>query len=178
MAEKQKVRDSRFELLRIISMLMIVTCHIALVPSKLVPGFESSLVIQNNFINAQIAQILGMFGRIGNILFVMISGYFMINLTFKRKRLYSLFNKVHVYVWPTIPILLLIGVSRDIRGWLSLLFPIILEQYWFVTVFVALMIFAPFINILIHSLSQSNNLVLLLLLFIVTSLVSSVQLDG
>lgn len=178
MMNSKKERDSRFELLRIISMLLIVICHVSLIPSHLVPGNESIVTLQNNYSNAQAAQILGMFARIGNLLFVMVSGYFMINLKFKVSRINKLIDKVHMYTWPFIIIVPLLGISLGIRGWAMLIFPVVASQYWFVTVFLALMIISPIINMVIHRLSQQKAFMLLIILFTFTSVIPTLSLNA
>lgn len=162
-------RDSRFELLRIISMLMIVICHVALISNKLVPGNESINYLYNMPIKATILQCLGMFGRIGNLLFIMISGYFLSKSSFKFSRITNIMNKVHIYIWPFIIIMLIFHVNIGIRQIIMYIFPIIFMRYWFVTVFITLLFIAPFINKLINFLDFKNNIFLLSLMIFITT---------
>lgn len=67
---KKRHRESNFELLRIIAMFLIVLHHAI---------YHGVLAVNNTKypLNSSISFILGMGGRIGVFLFVLISGYFL-----------------------------------------------------------------------------------------------------
>ena len=67
--EKEKVRKSNFELLRIIAMIMIVFHHFAIFSES---KFDINLITLNRLWN----QFIRMGGKIGVNIFVLISGYF------------------------------------------------------------------------------------------------------
>ena len=91
--KKGKSRLSNFELLRIISMILIVINHYVV----------SSGVLDLEFnINRVILQLFGIGGKIGVTLFVLISGYFLIDSKFKMRKLLkiileTLFYSVSIY---------------------------------------------------------------------------------
>ncbi len=70
----QTIRDSSFELLRIIAMLGILASHYT---SHGLLGH-----INTSNLNMLIAQIIG-FGNIGTSIFIMLSGYFNVKSTFR-----------------------------------------------------------------------------------------------
>ena len=72
----KKVRDSNFELLRIVAMIMIIGCHfVTYTQWHFPPGYsgETKLALQ----------MLRLGGKTGVILFVLITGYFNVKSTFK-----------------------------------------------------------------------------------------------
>ena len=78
---EKKTRLSNFELLRIISMLLIVAHHFSV---------HSHLISDTPIINVYLQRALATGGKVAVNLFVLISGYFMINSTFKFKKLLKL----------------------------------------------------------------------------------------
>ena len=73
-------RNSNLEILRILSMVFIVSCHFA------GGGFgEYNFVVSN--LNNYIIYFLDLFGKVGVDVFVLISAYFMINSKFTLKKL-------------------------------------------------------------------------------------------
>ena len=73
-------RNSNLELLRILSMVFIVSCHFVGV------GFEDyNLVISN--MNNYFIYFLDLFGKVGVDIFILISAYFMINSKFTLRKL-------------------------------------------------------------------------------------------
>ena len=73
-------RNSNLELLRILSMVFIVSCHFA------GGGFgDYNLVISN--LNNYFIYFLDLFGKVGVDIFILISAYFMINSKFTLKKL-------------------------------------------------------------------------------------------
>lgn len=75
--DKQE-RNSNFEILRIISMIMIIAHHYA------VHGFVSN-DLEYSF-NRYIVGILSLGGKLGNTIFILISGYFMVNSRITKKK--------------------------------------------------------------------------------------------
>jgi hypothetical protein len=73
--EKPKIRNSSFELLRIILMILIILSHIIFY-TKSLPKLDKKnykKIINNNYI---FLRIISNYGQIGDIIFIMISGYF------------------------------------------------------------------------------------------------------
>ena len=157
-------RNSNLEILRILSMVFIVSCHFASC------GFENyNLVISNP--NNYIIYFLDLFGKVGVNVFILISAYFMINSKFTLKKLLVLGGGVYFYsiilalimlvLVPTIPITQF-NVLRTVFA--------ISHGYWFINCYIALMLFSPFLNKFIKGLSKNTLLKLLFLLIIIWSI--------
>lgn len=165
-----KQRNSNFEVLRILSMFMIVVCHTFLIPNIVGNPINSQYVI-NNFDNAIVAQFMGIFGRLGNELFILISGYFLVSKQPHSGRIFKTIKPVHFYSWIILIISLILGISIGVRQGIQQIFPIIFMQYWFVTPFIVLVILSQYLNTLLHKLSMKNNVKLFFILVIITSFV-------
>lgn len=72
-------RESKFELLRIVSMIAIIVCHLAENNNYLL---ADSVFTISDFIHS----FFSCCGQLGVILFVLITGYFMINSKIKLKK--------------------------------------------------------------------------------------------
>lgn len=149
----KKTRDSNFELLRIILMLFIVMHHI--ISSVVAPGFSSKgfACIDVIFHTAVI-------------IFVLISGYFGINL--RIKALISLILQVTFYSL----LLTLLGVYVFSLGSpidiIKSLLPVSGNYYWFITVYVELLLLSPFVNkLLVHLSNQQYKSLIVILAFLI-----------
>ena len=153
-------RDSSIELLRIISMVMIIFHHFAVHG-----GFQwntSSLSISRFWYN-----FLTMGGKTGVDIFVLISGYFLVNRKgpiFNFKRILKLWGQVFFY-----SNIFFLSVGMNDGGILSLIkvfFPITFSSWWFASTYFVLFLIHPFLNRLIHSLDRKLYQSLLVLLVI------------
>ncbi|MCR5430295.1 MAG: acyltransferase [Eubacterium sp.] len=166
-----KMRKSNYELLRIISMLLILMSH-----SDEIFGL-SKMYSTSIGINKLITDFLHIGGQVGVGCFVLITGYFMIDKTITLKRILKLTGEVWFYtitIWLGWFIIKMLqgGIGFKVFGKQTLFafFPIILRHYWFVTAFVILMILSPFLNKLIHTLdysAYSRFLIILIVVFVV-----------
>ena len=132
-------RQSNLELLRIISIIMIIMHHYALYS-----GFTWKNEITAN---ALIINFFLMFGKLGALVFVIISGYFYDKTKFKIKKLITLL----VQVWIISIIGLIIGVITDseklnIINIIKSIFPVSFSVYWFASCYILLYIFIPFLK--------------------------------
>ena len=160
-----KIRNSNFELLRIISMLMIIAHHYS------VHGQFTQ--IYGISINNMIIDFLFLGGKIGVLLFVMITGYHMINSKINIKKIiqlefqiifYSLLITIffHIFHFETVG-------NVTITNIVDSLMPITRYTYWFATIYMLLYLFIPYINKLLLSLSKKEYINLLTLgLFLFT----------
>ena len=85
----KKLRDSNIELLRIISMIMIVVHHY-----EMFAGFTNS---GNVSLNSYIEIALYSLGKLGVNIFVIISGYFLITSQFNTKKAVKLWMQIFFY---------------------------------------------------------------------------------
>lgn len=155
---EKNVRQSNFELLRIISMILIVMSHCDEI-FGLADLYSTSLGIYKI-----ITDWLHIGGQIGVGCFVLVSGYFMVEQNISTKKILKLAGEVWFY---TISIWLIwMGWNIFSNNQLDIIllfkrtvlafFPILFSHYWFVTAYLILMMLSPFFNKLIFSLDEKS----------------------
>ena len=155
--QKKSARNSNIELLRILSMLMIVAHHYA------VFGFYAEdLAFSRNKI---FVDLFGMGPRVGVDLFVLISGYFLVSARFRLRKLLIFMGSVWFYSLGMLAVFALTGLARigaaELRG---ALLPLLTGQYWFASYYALLLLFSPFLNAMLGALDRRRHLLLCLLL--------------
>ncbi len=162
MQEKEKTRQSNFEILRILSILMIVAFHYVI-------NSEYDLTVPFSF-NKLTVDIVYHFGEIGVNCFILISGYFLKETKFKIKKLISIVITCELYVILGRVIAHLCGVTPlSDYTFKDYLFPILMVRYWFVTIYVFIYMLSPFLKKLTEALSQKEFAILLIGNYIVWS---------
>lgn len=149
-------RNSSIELLRIISMIMIVFHHFARHGEFQFYDYELTVPkLWYNFI------IMG--GKIGVNIFVLISGYFLINNNkdmFNYKRIKKTWDQVFFYSVAFevffIALYFLFKKRLDSSNLLDSFFPITTSQWWFASTYFVLYLIHPFLNKLLLSLSKET----------------------
>ena len=156
-----KKGNSNIELLRIISMIMIILGHCNTYGNfdmQNINGFFNKFIIGNTYL-----------GNLGVIIFIVTTGYFMIKKEIQLKKiilfeLQVLFYSIGIYVlFSTVDLL-----NYDLKELIKCFFPILTEQYWFFSVYIIFYLFIPYINKLILSLTKKelNKYIFLLIIFI------------
>lgn len=164
-------RKSNFELLRIISMLMIILWHILLHGKVLASMGE----IENNTIsgNHDTLVFVRILCAVAVNCFVLISGYFNIKLNIMKalKKIYlpMLFYSIIITL---IGILFLNEVLSKTLIF-SMIFPLISKKWWFLSTFIALMLIAPYLNKMLNSLSDKECFKLSATIFVIFELWST-----
>lgn len=143
-------RESNFELLRIIAMLLIVFHHIDLI----IPGWPKDISFSNQFM----INFLGAFGKVGVNIYVLITGYFMWNRQIKTKAWIRVIVETQFYAWLALLFGILIGYNFGFKEIITYIFPILFSFRWFATAYVILYLLIPLINI---SLKKCNFMTLL-----------------
>ena len=164
MNSNKRQRNSNLELLRIIAMVFIVSHHFA------VHGFEDfNFVIANS--NNYLIYFLGLFGKIGVDIFVLISAYFMVTSKFTLKKLLVLVGGIYFYALAALSAVVLFIPAIHLTPGLILraIFPLS-HGYWFMSCYIVLMILSPFLNRFINSLSKNTFLKLILFMVVIWSL--------
>lgn len=157
--EKNKKRNSNFELHRIFAMLMIVAYHYA------VHGVGFDSWANGVFVNRVFVSFLYAGGELGVALFFMITGYFLIEK--KSASIKKVFLTTFFYAWISVLIYIFtIGVNSlldIIHIARFLLIPVSSGNWWFVTVYVVLVLFIPQINKGISMLNRREYRIALLI---------------
>lgn len=159
MNEIKAVRQSNFELLRIICMLLIVGHHIAMHGNY--PAEQTIAA------NVYVVRFFAIGGKLGVNLFVLISGYFMVNSKFRINKLLRLFAQIWFYSILIFALLLILGKVEYSHGLLlNAIFPVSTNAWWFITTYVILYCLSPFLNILIKHCPQKWHLFLIIFLVV------------
>lgn len=148
---KSKLRDAKFELLRIVSMLMIVCLHLF--------GY-TEFATQTTGANYVILKSLHTASMVAVNMFVMISCYFLVNKKTSYKKILALTIEVIFYS-------VLFYVIFISCGWKTfeikdlLYFAPFTGVYWFFSAYLILYLAVPFLNILLAQISKKQHLLLL-----------------
>ncbi len=161
-------RNSSFELLRIIAMILIVTYHYSL------HGGFDKITHSNLCLNTFFLQILLFGGKLGCHLFMLITGYFMIKGKMNYKKIFKLFLELEFY---SIILFLVfrfgLGEKYSKQDWLRNLMPLIYGN-WFVVNYIMLYCFIPFINKFLLSIDKNAFKKLMIITIAVYSIVPSI----
>ncbi|OXC08593.1 hypothetical protein AYP76_05640 [Ligilactobacillus agilis] len=163
----KKVRESNIELLRVLSMFMIVFSHVI---------WEGNFTYPRNVaMHNVVTQIPWLFGQIGVIAFTLISAYFLSKSS--KVKINGILNIGKVTWSWSIIILISAWVFRKNLDVLNLkltiksIFPILMGTYWYVTAYIALYLIFPYLNIVINKLDKSEYNKFLLVLIVIFSIV-------
>lgn len=158
MEKAEKIRDSRFELMRIIIMLMIIIMHYF--NGEMGGALEN---IENNTMNCIVMNIIESFCIPALNCFILITGFYMIqkediNLIKIIKLIFTLlFTNLLAYYG-----MILIGEQNlTIRGIIKSFLPIVYDVNWFIVIYSILYLFIPYINKLLKQLTQKQYQLLL-----------------
>ena len=154
-----KARNANLELLRILSMLMIVCYHYAIFGFY---GEELALSPNKCFVD-----LFGMWGKLGTDIFVLISGYYLVSSQFKLRRILRMVGTVWFYTIGILLCFVLFAHLRPGRTELKLsFFPLLSSHYWFISFYVLLLLLSPFLNRMLHALDKRMHTALALGLFV------------
>lgn len=158
----EEKRKGNIELLRVISMLIIIIFHFS--------DWGGLLYIDNN-INRLFGQFINIGGNLGVNLFVLISGYFLVNSKFKVKKIIKIILEVWTYSVGIAIIASILGIEKNNILFIQSFLPISYNLYWFATTYVGMYLLFPIINKLIDRLNQKKHRDIIILLGIMLSVV-------
>ena len=145
--EKQN-RQSNFEILRILSMLMIIAFHSVWHYKLFIGSCEFSA---NKLLN----DILYYGGELGVNCFALISGYFLTTTNFKWKKLISMILQIYFYFYfCRIALIFFTTAPLDVYDFSSWFFPVLQGQYWFISAYIFAYILTPFLQKLIFAMNR------------------------
>lgn len=156
-------RNSNIEILRLISMLIIVISHYIVHSSadvRLLPLSFNKFLLSLNI------------GNIGTVLFMLISGYYLIDSkNIKLSKIVKLWLQVLFYSLGIYLIFILTNnqpfIFKDLIKYIS---PISSNIYWFMTVYIIIYLFHSYLNILLTKLSKKEYHKLIIMLLFIFSL--------
>ena len=166
-AEKETGRrKSNLELLRIVSMVLIVTHHYSIHGGFILP--------EMNF-NKALIQVLSLGGKLGVDCFVLITGYFMIESKFRLEKAVKLWAQIWFYSILFMTIFYGFGIVEfNADTFIKNLMPITYSMYWFATTYLVLYILTLFLNPAVKAMSRKRHLALIGTLGILWSVLPTV----
>lgn len=141
-------RSSNFELLRIVSMLVIVLNHVA------AQAFDRDVILLQNDV---FLCIVGYGSRIAVNLFLMTGVWFMVDSEFKGKRVMKLYGSLWFYSVVITLILLFAGQHVGFGDLISSFFPLLRRRMWFVPQYLTLMLISPFLKLLFEQMNKETT---------------------
>lgn len=184
MAEKKRMAN--LELLRCVAMMMVVVLHF-LGKGGLLTGGNRTLSDGAVALDGtgHAAWVLESFCVVAVNVYMLISGYFLCSSSFKLSRLIRLWLQVWFYSVAVGVLAAAAGVAAettvDLHYYLTLLFPVSMEHYWFMTAYLFLYVLLPFAGLAARQMSKGQlKAAVLLLLGVFCALKSVVpfRLDG
>lgn len=170
-----KVRDSRFELLRLVAILMVVLSHFSLF------GQEHRLQLDPSLWDRIGADLFTPFGKVGVGLFVLITGYFLGN---KQSTIISAVNRgwkiwAETIFYTTFMFVAFAIFSREISFGLLIksIIPVTTVLYWFVTSYIVLILLSPIINLVSNQASQKQFQYLIAVTMILNFMIPVLQIN-
>lgn len=149
-------RLSNIEALRILAMFMVVVLH------YLDKGGLLTKTTDSFTTGSYVAWFIESFAIVAVNVYVLITGYFICQSSFKLSRIVKIICQVLWYSILIPVVFVLLGLvdigSFGTYDFLQFVFPIHMLSYWFVTAYVVLLLFAPLINAGIKQLTQKQFL--------------------
>lgn len=165
--ESKKIRNSSIELLKIISLLLIVLSHAVPYYGDRTAISYIDLNLATNNLEQFILIIFRNIGYIGNIIFVMCSSYFLLdkNQVKIKKIWYMIMDSLTISIIYLILYFFIYDIpTKDI---LKQFLPITFQTNWFIGCYILLYIIHPFLNKIIQSIKKESllriNLVFIIL---------------
>ena len=160
-----KKRSSNLELLRIISMVLIIAHHYSV---------HGGYNITDNslYANKLIVQLLSLGGKLGVNCFILITGYFTIDSSFKIRKVVRLWLEILFYSVGISLIFYCTGLADfNMKYFIKSLLPVTFSLYWFATAYVILYILTPFINIFINTIKKETYIKIIILALLLWSFI-------
>lgn len=162
-------RESNFELLKILSMLMIIMYHFIL-HGKVLDNTTGTL---NEFMNFMRLLLIVHVNS-----FVLVTGYFQYNKKFKLSKVISLNNALVFYKILIMLVFLMFGIlTLDKLKIIQVLMPFNYGDYWFMGCYLLLYLISPLLNIIITNIDKTTHKNIIMIYFIITSILSTLTND-
>lgn len=158
-------RNSNGELLRILAMFLIVLSHFS--THGTINIYE---YVEDGNLSLLYLQILSMGGNIGVNTFILLTGYYLFYGKFKTKKLIQTVLQVTIYSISCYVIFHINGGLSAV-GIVKSVFSVLYGEYWFMTGYVGLYLFFPYLNKLLRSLEKDEYQKFMFLLFITVAFI-------
>lgn len=166
----KKTRAANLDLLRIVSMLLIVFLH-SIDHSGVLENAQSCGAGMYFYVRFTYALC-----QVCVNIYIMLSGYFMLESRFRLHKLVTLWMETAFYGFVLKLIFMLMG--RDpfsLASLASCFLPILSGRYWFLTIYVGMYLLSPFLNLMIRAMDRKTHSLLNLCLFCLFSLWVSIH---
>lgn len=167
---KEKNRLTNFEILRIISMIMIILHHYSV--------HGGILEITSYGINKYIAVFCYSLGKIGVNIFFLISGYFLINSKFKISKVIKLIMQVLEYSIPLTIVFMCFNKEFAIKKLLKSIIIIFYNHYWFINTYIIIYLLMPFFNKFIKIIKKEQFLIIIFILLLILVFLPNLNLNS
>lgn len=159
-----KSRDSNFELLRIVSMMMIVLWHILMHGNVIINCTNDALKIILALIFFSLAAHVNSF--------ILVMGYYQSKSKFKFRKLLSIIFQTIFYSIIVLTVGIYMGWIEDpnIVTLIKFVLPEAISNYWFIGCYLLVYVFSDYLNFLINKLSKIQLRNLLIICFLVFSI--------
>lgn len=144
-------RKLNFEVLRILSMVMITSFHYCI-------HGNSEMIFSSKFsINQVLSYIIGSWGIVGVTCFFMISSWFLIEQKrFSAKKWIQLYGKITIFEIICMLCSKMLGEKITILGIINIIFTPINNTYWYVTSYMLFIVLIPYLNKIVRNISEKN----------------------
>lgn len=159
----EKQRNVSLELLRIISMIMIIILHLNFFGGLIEE--VGTKVFTGKYIMVWASESLSM---VAVNIYVFISGYFLIKSKFKLSKIILLW--IQVFFYSITIYIILVAIKQEVfsvKHFIKSIMPINFNQYWFITIYLILYAISPLINIVINSLDKSKHCMYIILFMLI-----------
>lgn len=171
-AGQHKKRMVNIEVLRLLAMMMVVSLHY-LAKGELLEKLAGPLSAKGH-----LAWILESFSIAAVDVYVLISGYFLVETGFRCRRVISLVLQVMFYTCLLPVVLIVTGIlpAGEITFYniLQCIFPTNMLHYWFVSAYVLMFLFTPVLNAAVHGMKKRQLQAAIVILLIMESLSKTV----
>ena len=171
-AGQHKKRMVNIEVLRLLAMMMVVSLHY-LAKGELLEKLAGPLSAKGH-----LAWILESFSIAAVDVYVLISGYFLVETGFRCRRVISLVLQVMFYTCLLPVVLIATGIlpvgEITFYNILQCIFPTNMLHYWFVSAYVLMFLFTPVLNAAVHGMKKRQLQASIVILLIMESLSKTV----
>lgn len=157
--DKYQERNSSIELLKIIAILMIIISHVIPFGYGNIGNEYINISNASNNLNEVLLQMIRYLGKIGNVIFLICSSWFLLEKKQinKKKVLYIIMDCLVVSIICLV-LISAIGYKINYKTVIKQFFPITFSNNWFIACYIILYVISPFLNIIIDNMSKERLL--------------------